>query len=549
MKIPGHQNLFNGDCDIHFYQAPWNHWRPKKGGRHSVKAVHHMVDLLARSGVDTYLVNPNGQRAYYPSKVAPTHMDGYKRGDRKFLYAHILGQPMTRAQSEAYLDNLTRFMDRYLDLLEDGVDWLAETSKACRRRKISPWLSVRMNDMHGANSFEGSYMNAPLLADPKHRLRGTTLNPKEGTHFTMMALNFESREVRDYMMRMIRELVEDYDFEGMELDWTRTYYCCNPVASKQTTEMITRWHADIRALTQRRAKRTGRPYPLGLRVPGHFEVLRAYGLDVREMINRGLIDFLCPTATWQTTWNMPHDNFKKEFGDRVAIYGVVEDGPNWVGGYAPKTKERGFIRYMAASAPLLRGNAAGKLVLGADGIETFNFFCTDQWESAGGDYKALRGLEDLKSLRGKPKQYTFGTGPACWVETHFEFPLQLPCILEPQWQRQFQLAMCSEPAHARLKLTIQVVVEKGDKAPDLGVTFNHSWPNYKAQPTQKLLFPVGPLTEHLPECQAFNYSFNAGDIREGWNEIGIVNGSRQRDNAQQRKENSVNIASIELAVR
>lgn len=94
MKLPGHQNLFNGDCDIHFYQAPWNHWRPKKGGRHSAQAVHHMVDLLARSGVDTYLVNPNGQRAYYPSKVVPTHIDGYKRGDRKFIYAHILGQPI-----------------------------------------------------------------------------------------------------------------------------------------------------------------------------------------------------------------------------------------------------------------------------------------------------------------------------------------------------------------------------------------------------------------------------------------------------------------------
>src|SRR5207244_2568859 len=95
MKLNEHRNLFNGDCDCLFYVCKWNHHKPRKGEPFSVKAIHYFVDLLARSGVDTYLINPNGQRAYYPSKVVPYVWKDYRRGDKKFFYGHILGQPMT----------------------------------------------------------------------------------------------------------------------------------------------------------------------------------------------------------------------------------------------------------------------------------------------------------------------------------------------------------------------------------------------------------------------------------------------------------------------
>jgi len=70
---------------------------------------------------------------------------------------------------------------------------------------------------------------------------------------------------------------------------------------------------------------------------------------------------------------------------------------------------------MATSAALLRGNAAGKLALGADGLCQFNFFIAESdWCLDFGmrtDYGDLRGLDDLESLRGKPKHYTLSTPP------------------------------------------------------------------------------------------------------------------------------------------
>src|SRR5262245_22995291 len=180
MKPTRNRNLFNGDCNVFFYNYKSSDIAPqKKGKSFGAAAVHAYVDRLAKSGVDTFVFNPNAMRPWYPSKVLPTAWEGYKRGDKSYFYGHILGQPMKREQADEYLDGMVKMLDRYLDLVEAGVDWVEETVKACRRNKISPWLSVRMNDMHGGNSYDGSFMNPKLLADPANRLKGHSYNLTE----------------------------------------------------------------------------------------------------------------------------------------------------------------------------------------------------------------------------------------------------------------------------------------------------------------------------------------------------------------------------------
>jgi len=47
---------------------------------------------------------------------------------------------------EKILDEQPAFLNCCLDLVEDGVNWVEEISRACRRNKIAPWISIRMND-------------------------------------------------------------------------------------------------------------------------------------------------------------------------------------------------------------------------------------------------------------------------------------------------------------------------------------------------------------------------------------------------------------------
>lgn len=556
--------LFNADCNTYVYDYPegTNAWQ-QAGSRHgelAPQAIQAYVDLIARSGVDTFVYNPCAQRAWWPSKTTPTAWDGYRRGDQAFFYGHVLGQAMTQEQLDTYLRSSCRLLDRYLDLLDAGADLLAETSRACRRRGIAPWLSARMNDMHGANWLEGSYMNAPLLAHPEFRLAGRSLNDKAPPRRSLQALNYQKREVRDYMLTMLRELIEDYDFEGLELDWTRHLFCCNPVASQQTIDTITAWHAELAALCQRKAKATGRPFRFGVRCAANLADQRHLGLDVVAMAHAGFLDFVCPTrAGVTTTWDLDYHRLRLLLGERVKLYGVIEFAPNWLPAYAPKHQHRHYLRYLPASAAMLRGNAAGKLAAGADGIEIFNFFAADQHVGRGAiakgfslraDYPAIRGVADLKTLRGKPKFYAFSAGFENWgVRTTLEVDEQLPQYFEPTTQRRFHIPMCAESA--KLELTVQVVFEKPAGAaalPEFGVSFNDSWPNWNSSRTDALLTPVGDLTHHAPENTALNFRFPASAIREGWNELVLAHGGSDPGEPAKRREQGVRVVGIELLV-
>lgn len=547
MKPTSNRNLFNADCNTYFYHyasAPdWQLTGPD--GRFSARVIHAYVNMVASNGVDTFVYNPNASRAWWPSKRTPTAWEGYRRGDRSYFEKHFAGESMTPEQLDDAIDPLVTLLDRYLDLVEDGVDLLAETSKGCRRHGVSPWLSVRMNDMHGFHSLDGSFMNSPLLANPRLRLSGRSFLEPHPPVQLRMGLNFAEREVRDYMFTMIHELVNDYDFEGMELDWTRGNLCCEPIATQETIDVMTRWHGEIASLCRDRADATGRPYHLGLRLPGNFAALRPIGLDVCGMVEAGFVDFLCPTrAGYSTTWDLAHDRLRDEWGEQVAIYGVVENAPNWLPSCGPGGQRRSAKRGSSASAAMLRGNAAGKLVLGADGIETFNFFCTPD-----ADYAAIRDMADLSQLRGKRKFYAFNTGFELGdLLTTLEVDEHLPVWLEPNMQRRFRLPMCAEPAG--LDVTVQLVLERpasGDGLPPLGLSFNDSWPSFDSNLSDELLEPTGSLTHHVPENVALNYTFPATLIREGWNDLVVAHGGMAADLADRRRQ-GVMLVGIELLI-
>jgi hypothetical protein len=556
-----HRNLFNGDTCTFFYNP--EKWQPEDfrlehvvnprtgqpeetprpvGGPFKPVAIHRYVDLLADSGIDTFIINANACRAWYPSKVVPTILDGYRRGDREYFRGHAICQGATEPEAvELFIDRIMAFMDQYQDLLDAGVDWLAETARACRRRGVAPWVSVRMNDFHGHKNIPGSFFNVELLKRPEMRLQRSAYSPTQYEPGYREALNYEQPEVRALMFAQIKEVVEDYDFEGLELDWWRQPLCCEPNATPATVAMMTDWFRSIRALTERRARQTGRPYPLGLRIPGQLETLKSIGIDVVTLCREGTLDSIAPSGFWCTSWEMPHDDLRRKVGDRVAIYGVIEDGANGLPTESPANNRRQNIRFISSSHEMLRANAAGKLVLGADGIEWFNFYCTDQARVPGviSDYTALRDIDRLEHLRGRPKHYTFSRSGHGLVHPPFEVTPQLPVTLEKWWNHLFRLPMCAEPADRGLELVIQIVLRAGPAPASLPVSINGCWPSVEATPTDRLLFPCGSLTHLTAAHRGYNFRFPVTLVRDGWNEIMVENGDEQ----------PITVDAIELAIR
>lgn len=536
---PRHRNLFNGDTCVFFYNPEI--WQPE-GGPFSVKAIHRFVDVLADNGVDTFVINANASRAWYPSKVIPSILDGYKRGDREFFRGHAICAGATEpAAVEKYLDETVAFMNRYQDLIDAGVDWLAEAAKACRRRGISPWVSIRMNDMHGHLNYGGSYFNVPLLKQKEMRLQRSAYSPTQWLPDYRSGFNYERPEVRALMLAQIKEVVEDYDFEGLELDWLRNPLCCEPNAKAETVETINDWFRQVRVLTERRAKATGRPYPFGFRIPGRLDTLKSIGIDVVTLCREGTLDFIGPSNFWRTSWDMPHDDLRRQVGERTSIYGVIEDGVNVLAASAPTIPLTREIRLISSSREMMHANAAGKLVLRADGIEWYNFFCTDQFRIPGliSDYRSLRDIHRLEQLRGRPKHYTFSDKGGRFVHIPFECIPQLPVVLERGWHQAFKLPMCAEPPDRGLELVIQVVLRSGDTFAWLPVSINGCWPRREHTRSDRLLFPCGSLTHHAPAHFGCNFRLPVSLVRDGWNEIVVENGGDQ----------TITVMAVELAIQ
>ncbi|MBT5874728.1 MAG: hypothetical protein HOH43_15025 [Candidatus Latescibacteria bacterium] len=551
--------IFNGDWGAMFW-AP-NLWQPE-GGPYTAKAIESFTKLLSDSGVDTFAISPNTQIAWYPSKVVPTALDGYTRGDQRWAR-------WMRSHSSAA--NIA-MMDRYLDLVEAKVDWLAEAISQSRKRHITPWISVRTNDPHGyLEKWIDNPINCPLFKDPANVLKGTPLRPGKHADVLWTGLNYERQEVRDYFMAMIRELVMDYDADGLELDFLRTPAICEPGASQKTVEIITDWISEIRALTCLKQETNGRPYSFGLRVPAALGALKAIGLDVQTIVSEGLVDFLSFSNYMQTAWDLPLDQLRSVLGPDITIYGNIESGLNGLPvslpGDAIDTGEPQVdaahragteMRSPYIVTPALLGAAAGKWILGADGIELYNYYAVDEdngkdrvctKQNMRADYSAIKHLKSLKSMRGLPKMYALSTILSPVWNPPFDTPDQLPAVLEPDWRRGFRIPMCAEPDDPNLEMIVQIVVDLRDSLPPIAVSFNDSWPSLNGEPTSELLFPQNEYTHHTPEHTAFNYVMGVGSIRDGWNDVSVYNGSHERHSPSDRRANSITIRSIELAIR
>jgi len=84
--------------------------------------------------------------------------------------------------------------------------------------------------------------------------------------------------------------------------------------------------------------------------------------------------------------------------------------------------------------------------------------------------------------------------------------------------------MCAEPAGCGLELTAQIVIDRRESVPELGVSLNGSWPTFDAVQTEELLMPTGTYAHHAAGHLGLNHGLRIEDIREGWNEIVVYDG-------------------------
>lgn len=351
--------LVLNEDDSHFFGS-------RAAEQMSLDGLQAFVDQYANSAVSHLFLCPNAMKASYRSRVWDPiwHLgDGQK--------------PPQEAFSKQWLENA-----RLLD--ERGLDPYAVWIARCREKRISPWLSMRMNDVHNADDVD-NYIHSSFW-----RTHPDCWRVPGGRSWTDRALDYGRREVREHAMTLIRELLERYDPDGLELDWMRFGYHFQPGSEAEGAVFLTRFMREVRNLTRQWSEKRGHPLRLGARVPTHPDAALGLGMDGGTWVRDGLVDMLVPTPFWATAdFDIPIELWRERIGHA---------GTNVVLAAGTEILLRAYpaAQPIAEDITSTRGFAASVLHRGADAVYLFNYM--DPAPLTGGTNAYRRLLEEGLSL-------------------------------------------------------------------------------------------------------------------------------------------------------
>lgn len=314
------------------------------------------IDLVADSGIRTFISCVNAQKANYASRVWEHEWSHYDPAgpDTQPVLSHLA--PAAIPPTRQRLDGAKRLADL-------GINLHARMLARCRARGIGAWVSVRVNDLHDC-----LLEDSPLLSEFFKEQRATgqlRVTYRGGEWWADRGLDWTRPEVQEHYFALVREQLETLDLDGLELDWMRFVWHFRPGHELEGGKVITAWMRRVRAECDKAAARLGHPVLLGVRVPTRPETARRCGLDGVAWAREGLVDLVVPTPFWSTTdFDIPTVEWKRLLaGTRATLapgieirYQPVPNGPA-----------------VMMSPELAAGAALPLLHDGADAVYLFNY--------------------------------------------------------------------------------------------------------------------------------------------------------------------------------
>lgn len=286
-----------------------------------------------------------------------------------------------------------------------GTDILHTVADQVRKRDKRILASIRMSDVHHASGIY-DFLTPKFMRDhPDWRIKREDGTPD-------VAMDYAHQGVRDHRMAIFTELVENYDIDGLELDFMRSCRYFAEHEAESHCDTMTAFVGDIRAMLDRVAEQKGRDrFLLGVRTPPSLAECGPLGLAPKTWIDAGWIDYVAPS-----------DFMWLDYGTRVEEYAELCEGSDcgvypcvnpfaaeWVdhraiNAYTPNPVN--FNRRVFFSNEHIRGLMRNYRAWGANGIYSFNFCCetidNPDWVKRVHDV-----IIEPDSIRKKPAAYFF----------------------------------------------------------------------------------------------------------------------------------------------
>ena len=358
----------------------------------TLAGLNAFVDQYAGSAVTHLFLCPNAMRASFRSSSRDAIWD-----------------PVDSKQPDGiWPQNAKR-------LFEAGLEPYQVWIGRCRQKGISPWLSMRMNDVHDVHNPD-SFMHSSFWRDHPECWR---VPHGSASPWVNRAMNYAHAAVREHQMAFVRELLERYDPDGLELDWMRFGYHLTPGREREEGEILTDFVREVRSMTAEWSKIRNHPILLGVRVPAHPDAASGLGMDAVLWARQRLVDMIVPCPFWTSSdFDIPVELWHERLGeaaDRVTVApGIEHNARPWPGAPA-----------VANDLAALRGFAASAYGRGADSLYLFNWMDSQTRPVPESEYTLLlRDGLSRQAVQSAPRRH-----PLCYRDTvppGFPSGVQLP---------------------------------------------------------------------------------------------------------------------------
>lgn len=182
-----------------------------------------------------------------------------------------------------------------------GTDALQMASEYCATNNLEVFVSIRVNDQHDAVSRVGalSALYPPFKLNHPECLMGSLDRTRNKELYRGYAgwscVDFSHELVRETMKKFVRELVTNYDVDGVEYDFNRHFMlfrsvAVGGVATADEIAKMTQLMRDLKAITEEVGRKKNRPIVIAMRMPDSVGYDLAVGADIVTWFREKLVD-------------------------------------------------------------------------------------------------------------------------------------------------------------------------------------------------------------------------------------------------------------------
>ncbi|MGM9682264.1 MAG: hypothetical protein ACI3XQ_01570 [Eubacteriales bacterium] len=346
------------------------------------------VDEAILAGADIFLEEVYGWLPLYPSRVysAKEHLD---------WFVNEYG-----GKAEGWGLPILEYTMAGGDFVKTQLDRTHELGKKF-------FVSFRLNDQH----FLGD-INKPekmriwnicrkYYENPEWRIN--EIHKNSWRSYSKFVWDFGFEGAREYKLSMIAELIENYDIDGFLIDFMRYPFLFNQERTPNEAdriEIMTNFVAKVYGMLEKKAKKTGKAYTLGVKIPQTDTYYGQAGLDIGRLYDAGVRMFVFGDGyTTYNDWNVL-EKARASFPDDIMLFPELYHVASHIGldtkGFRLTTREQ------------LHTSAYLAYKRGATGVAVFNFPFYRETGEHEPPFDIFPELKDRTFLSEAPQHYFIG---------------------------------------------------------------------------------------------------------------------------------------------